>query len=154
MARSLLMDCLIRLLSPVLSLDFSSQDRYHSVCCCALIRWFLITFFSFLKALKFFRILFYFFLWNLKTLPVKYWNGNKGSQQRQSTVSHGLNSRFFISIFEFFHACAVLKRSITPKINGKRSWRNLFSSVSRVQFPEKACRIWTFKRPSMLLHLH
>lgn len=40
MARRLLMDCLIRLLSPVLCLDFSSQDRYHSVSCCALIRWY------------------------------------------------------------------------------------------------------------------
>lgn len=121
MARSLLMDYLIRLLSPVLCLDFSSQDRYHSVCYCALIRWFLITFFSFLKAWKFFRMLFYFsFLRNLKTLPVKYWNGNRGSQQRESTVCYGLNSRFFTSIFEFFLACAVLKRSINPEINRRR----------------------------------
>lgn len=124
MARSLLMDCLIRLLSPVLCLDFSSQDRYHSVCYCASIRWFVIKFLKSLKALKFFRILFYyfFFFWlrNLKTLSVKYWNRNRGSQQRESTVCYGLKSRFFTSICEFLLACAVLKRSINPKINRKR----------------------------------
>lgn len=101
MARSLLMDCLKRLLSPVLSLDFSSQDRYRP--------W---------NSLEYSFI--YFFSRNFKILPVKYWNGNRGSQQRESTVCHGPNSRLITSIFEFFHACAVLKRSINPKINGKR----------------------------------
>ena len=150
MARGLLRDCPIRLLSPVLCLDFSSQDRYQSVCYCASMRWFVI---KILKALKFSRILFYFFcseIWklyqsNIETEIEAVSNESRRSITRCVTVW----TRDFLIVFLNFSMPAHISEDINPKINGKRD-----SSVSWVRFPKKPCRKGTFKRPSLLLHLH
>ena len=120
MARSLLRDCLIRLLSPVLCLDFSSQDRYHSVCCCALICWFLITFFSFLRALKFFRILFYFFfseIWKLYQSNIETEIKAVSNDSRRSLT---VWTRDFLLVFLNFSTPAQYWREVSPQRSKER----------------------------------